>query len=72
MSSLYDRYFAAAIFNQACFVVANLLMAHYARWIAFLGGGVREVGWIMGVGSIAGLALRPWMGQLTLVILMEP
>lgn len=60
---LYDRSFAIAALSQTCFVAANTLMAHYARWIDFLGGGVREVGWIMGTGSIAGLLLRPWMGQ---------
>lgn len=60
---LYDRSFAIAALSQTCFVAANTLMAHYARWIDFLGGGVREVGWIMGAGSIAGLLLRPWMGQ---------
>ncbi len=38
-------------------------MAHYARWINFLGGDVRQVGWILGLGSIAGLLFRPWLGQ---------
>ncbi len=38
-------------------------MAHYARWIDFLGGSVRQVGLIMGAGAILGVTLRPWMGQ---------
>ena len=38
-------------------------MAHYARWITFLGGDVEQVGFIMGAGSVAGLFLRPWIGQ---------
>ena len=63
MSRLYDRSFAVALVSQMGFVLANTLMAHYARWIAFLGGGVRDVGWIMGAGSIVGLLLRPWTGQ---------
>ncbi len=62
-SPLYNRYFVLAIASQMCFVVSNTLMAHYARWIEFLGGGVREVGWIMGVGAVIGLLLRPWLGQ---------
>ncbi len=38
-------------------------MAHYARWIDFLGGDVEQVGFIMGAGSLVGLFLRPWIGQ---------
>lgn len=60
---LYDRSFVLALASQTGFVLAWTLTAHYARWIAWLGGGVREVGWVMGVGSIAGLLLRPWLGQ---------
>ena len=63
MPRLYDRSFALAFTSQAVFALANMLMAHYARWIGFLGGGVAEVGWIIGVGSLAGLVLRPWMAQ---------
>lgn len=62
-SPLYNRYFVLAIASQTCFVISNTLMAHYARWIEFLGGGVRDVGWIMGVGAVLGLLLRPWLGQ---------
>ena len=49
--------------SQTCFVLCNSLMAHYNRWIEFLGGTVEQVGWIMGAGAIAALVLRPWMGQ---------
>ena len=38
-------------------------MAHYARWIEFLGGDLRQVGYIMGGAATAGLILRPWMAQ---------
>lgn len=38
-------------------------MAHYARWIEFLGGDLRQVGLVMGVGSFLGLVLRPWIAQ---------
>ncbi len=63
MTRLYDRSFALTFLCQVSFVLGNVMMAHYARWIEWLGGSVREVGWIMGAGSIAGLVLRPWMGQ---------
>jgi MFS family permease len=43
--------------------MANTLMAHYARWIEFLGGDLRQVGSIMGAGALIGLVLRPWMAQ---------
>ncbi len=46
-----------------CFVIANTLMAHYARWIEFLDGDLRQVGSIMGAGAMLGLVLRPWMAQ---------
>ena len=38
-------------------------MAHYSRWIEFLGGDLSQVGMIMGVGALLGLVLRPWMAQ---------
>lgn len=59
---LYDRNFALAVLGQTLFTLANMLVAHYNRWIEFLGGTIEQVGWIMGVGSVAGVALRPWMG----------
>ncbi len=60
---LYDRNFLIAFVSQMCFVIANTLMAHYARWIEFLGGDLRQVGSIMGAGALLGLILRPWMAQ---------
>jgi len=60
---LYDRNFVLALASQTSFVIANTLMAHYARWIEFLGGNVQHVGWIMGGGAVLGLLLRPWMGE---------
>ena len=38
-------------------------MAHYARWIEFLGGDLRQVGFVMGFGAFLGLVLRPWIAQ---------
>lgn len=61
--ALYDANFALAFACQTLFVIANAGQAHYARWITFLGGDERDVGWIMAGGSIVSLALRPWLGQ---------
>jgi MFS family permease len=52
-----------AFISQTWFVLANMLVAHYSRWVAFLGGDVSTVGWVMSAGAIFALALRPWMGQ---------
>lgn len=60
---LYDRNFLIAFFSQTLFVCGNTLMAHYARWIDFLGGDLRQVGLVMGVSAMLGLFLRPWMAQ---------
>ncbi|MDB4423239.1 MFS transporter, partial [Rhodopirellula sp.] len=60
---LYDRNFWLAFVSQTFFVSANTLMAHYSRWIEFLGGTLSQVGIIMGVGALLGLVLRPWMAQ---------
>lgn len=60
---LYNRTFAIAFFSQLGFVISNTLTTHYARWIGFLGGDVLAVGEIMGAGSVAGLVVRPWIGQ---------
>ena len=38
-------------------------MAHYSRWIEFLGGDLGQVGMVMGAGATIGLVLRPWMAQ---------
>lgn len=64
MNELYDRNFAVAVAAQTCFVLANAMMAHYARYVAFLGGDVQQIGWITGTGVVAGLILRPWLGPL--------
>ena len=60
---LYDWNFLIAFVGQMCFVIANTLMAHYARWIEFLGGDLPQVGSIMGAGAMLGLVLRPWMAE---------
>lgn len=59
---LYDRNFAIAFASQILFVLAGSLLAHYARWISFLGGDERHVGWIMGVAPVISLFFRPWVG----------
>jgi MFS family permease len=61
---LYDRSFLFVFASQTSFVIANSLMAHYSRWIEYLGGDLSQIGWIMGAGALAGLVLRPWLAQL--------
>lgn len=59
---LYDRNFLIAFASQSFFVTANACMAHYGRWIGFLGGDELHVGLVMGAGPVASLLLRPWTG----------
>lgn len=61
---LYDFSFFLVFISQTLFVIANSLLAHYSRWIEYLGGDLSQIGWITGVGSLAGLLLRPWLAQL--------
>ena len=61
---LYDGNFVLAIVAQTLFTLSNTLMAHYNRWIEFLGGNLEQIGWIMGVGSVLAPLLRPSMGLL--------
>ena len=59
---LYNRDFAVVFVSHFGFVLANTLLAHYARWIGFLGGDARDVGLVMGVAPIVSLLFRPWLG----------
>lgn len=59
---LYDRNFLIAFISQSLFVVANAGLAHYGRWISFLGGDELDIGLVMGAGPIVSLVLRPWTG----------
>ncbi|MCA9133807.1 MAG: MFS transporter, partial [Planctomycetales bacterium] len=62
-SSLYNRSFLLAVLSQTSFVIANTLMAHFARWVDFLGGDLRQIGYVMGAGAALGLVLRPTLAQ---------
>ena len=61
---LYDSQFAFLFGGQLCFVLSNMVLTHYARWVEFLGGSVADVGWVMGLGAGLALVARPWIGQL--------
>jgi MFS family permease len=63
LPKLYNRSFAFAFLSQVGFVLSNTMMAHYARWISFLGGDDADIGWVMGAGALVGLVARPWIGQ---------
>lgn len=60
---LYDRSFCCAFLSQIGFVLANTLMTHYSRWVAFLGADLEQTGFIMGAGAIISVVSRPWIGQ---------
>ena len=65
---LYDANFLIALLCQTCFVAANTLMAHYARWIEFLGGDLGQVGMVMGAGITKACGFRAasqaWRGRM--------
>ncbi|MFZ9091650.1 MAG: MFS transporter [Planctomycetaceae bacterium] len=60
---LYDRSFCCAFLSQIGFVLANTLMAHFSRWIGFLGADLEQTGFIMGAGAVISVFSRPWIGQ---------
>ena len=61
---LYNHNFNCAVLSQTVFALVNTaLLTHYPRWIAYHGGEVDAAGWITGTATIAGLVLRPWIGQ---------
>lgn len=61
---LYDRSFVLSFAGQTGFVLVNTLATtHFARWVDFLGGDTFEAGLVSGVGMLAALFLRPWIGQ---------
>lgn len=60
---LYDRSFCCAFLSQIGFVLANTLMAHYSRWVGFLGADIAETSFIMGAGATISVVSRPWIGQ---------
>jgi MFS family permease len=59
----YGRDFTLAFLAQFWFTIAATMWVQYARWIHFLGGDERDVGWIMGVGVGVALMLRPWLAE---------
>ena len=61
--TLYDRNFVLAFASTVFFVMANGMLVHFARFITFLDGDERDIGWIMGIGPIAAIAIRPWLGR---------
>ncbi len=42
--------------------MANTMLVHFARWVAFLGGDERDIGWIMSTGAVSAVLMRPWVG----------
>jgi MFS family permease len=59
----YGRDFALAFAAQFWFTIAATIWAHYMRWIQFLQGTEKDVGWIIGGGAAAALLFRPWIAH---------
>lgn len=59
---LYDLNFILACTVHFVFITGNSLLVHFARWIGFLGGDERDIGWILGGGTLLGIAVRPAVG----------
>jgi MFS family permease len=60
---LYDFNFVLACTAHLFFTTGNTLLVHFAGWVSFLGGDERDIGWIMGAGSLLALLVRPWVGE---------
>ena len=58
---LYDRNFLIAFVAQTAFTISNSLLAHYSRWVEFLGGDVSDIGRVNAVSAIVGLLARPFL-----------
>lgn len=56
---LYDWNFLIAFLAQTAFTITNSLLAHYARWIGYLGGSLADVGQVSSVAALVGLVTRP-------------
>lgn len=58
---LYDWNFLIAFLAQTAFTMTNSLLAHYARWVAYLGGSLADVGQVSSVAALVGLVARPFL-----------
>ena len=57
MNRLYTWNFLIAFLAQTAFTTTNSLLAHYSRWVEFLGGDVATVGTVSAVSALVGLVL---------------
>lgn len=68
MNRLYTWNFLLAFLAQTAFTITNSLLAHYGRWVEFLGGNELDVGNVSSVSAFFGLVFRPllapWIDRL--------
>jgi MFS family permease len=59
---LYTPNFWLAFGAATVFMVGQSLMYTFVRYVVHLGGDESDFGWIVGVGVVATLLARPWIG----------
>jgi MFS family permease len=68
VNRLYTWNFLLAFLAQTAFTITNSLLAHYGRWVEFLGGNELDVGNVSSVSAFVGLVFRPllapWIDRL--------
>lgn len=68
MNRLYTWNFLLAFLAQTAFTITNSLLAHYGRWVEFLGGNELDVGNVSSLSAFVGLVFRPllapWIDRL--------
>lgn len=62
MESAYDRVFWLAYLANGLVTMANAMLVRYADFVNLLGGGERQLGLIVGVGMLGGIAMRMVQG----------
>ncbi len=63
MNRLYTWNFLLAFLAQTAFTITNSLLAHYGRWVEFLGGNELDVGNVSSVSAFFGLVFRPLLAR---------
>ncbi|MEX0641506.1 MAG: MFS transporter [Pirellulales bacterium] len=62
-ASIYGVHFWLCWAANSLVSAAGSLLYRYADFVTFLGGSELELGWIVGVGTVGGLAMRWWQAS---------